>query len=170
MVQQWAGAEDCFPCCSQQVSSCCLLLGANGSLGKAGSLVISTTTQVETPPAPLQLIAASHAVKSAGPWKSSRASARASSCSSGSAWICAVVASLRGPQRRFSWRPSASQSCTARVWRISSRGCRQGEQVQQGVEVGLLAQFLKAEPHHLLIQKHLQRLGGGSEHQVRLSP
>jgi hypothetical protein len=37
---------------------------------------------------------------------------------------------------------------------------RQGEQVEQGVEVGLLAQLFKAEPHHLLIQKHLQRLGG----------
>ena len=34
----------------------------------------------------------------------------------------AVVAALRGPQRRFSWRPSASQSCTALVWRISSQG------------------------------------------------
>ncbi|MEB3360760.1 MAG: hypothetical protein VKI42_01395 [Synechococcaceae cyanobacterium] len=27
-----------------------------------------------------------------------------SSCSSGSAWMRAVVASLRGPQRRLSWR------------------------------------------------------------------
>jgi len=36
----------------------------------------------------------------AGPWKSSRASARVSSCSSGSAWIGVVVASLSGPQRR----------------------------------------------------------------------
>ena len=52
MVQQWAGAEDCFPCCSQQVSSCCLLLGANGSLGKAGSLVISTTSSGRNPTRP----------------------------------------------------------------------------------------------------------------------
>ena len=32
------------------------------------------------------------------------ASARVSSCSSGRAWMRAVVASLRGPQRRLSWR------------------------------------------------------------------
>jgi hypothetical protein len=36
---------------------------------------------------------ANHAVRSSGPWKSSRASARASSCSSGRDWMRAVVAS-----------------------------------------------------------------------------
>jgi hypothetical protein len=90
-----------------------------------------------------EVLAVSQADRSAGLWKSSRATpaekaaptARASSCSSGRAWIWAVLASERGPQRRLrrrrvtlaspraspSWRPlaspSASQSCTARVWR-----------------------------------------------------
>jgi hypothetical protein len=47
---------------------------------------------------------ASQAMRSSAPWKSSRASARDSSCSSGRDWMRAVVASLRGPQRRASWR------------------------------------------------------------------
>jgi len=51
-----------------------------------------------------QLWAACQAVRSAGPWKSRSASANASSCSSGSASMRAVVASLRGPQRRASRR------------------------------------------------------------------
>ena len=76
------------------------------------------------------------AARSSAPWKSSRAPARDSSCSRGRDLMRAVVASLSGPQRRVrrrrvqpaspswrpSWRPSSSQSCTARVWRISSRG------------------------------------------------
>ena len=41
-------------------------------------------------------MAASQVARSVGPWKSSRASARASSCSSGSAWIWAVVAASEG--------------------------------------------------------------------------
>ena len=51
---------------------------------------------------PQPLCSSSQAVRSVGPLKSSNASARDSSCSSGSAWISAVVASLRGPQRRLS--------------------------------------------------------------------
>ena len=46
--------------------------------------------------------AASHAARSAGPVKSSSASAKASSCCSGRAWMRAMVASLKGPQRRLS--------------------------------------------------------------------
>ena len=63
-------------------------------------------------------LAASQAASSAGPW------------------IWAVVAAVRGPQRRLrgrrvtleasawrpSWRPAGSQSCAARVWRSSSFG------------------------------------------------
>ena len=60
--------------------------------------------------APAQALVASQADRSAWPWKSSRATpeekasptARASSCSSGSAWIWAVVTPARGPQRRLS--------------------------------------------------------------------
>ena len=48
-----------------------------------------------------QPFSASQAARSAGPWKSSRASARASNFSTGRAWIWAVVVSLKGPQRRL---------------------------------------------------------------------
>ena len=51
---------------------------------------------------PQPLCSSSQAARSAGPLKSSNASARDSSCSSGSAWMRAVVASIRGPQRRLS--------------------------------------------------------------------
>jgi hypothetical protein len=49
----------------------------------------------------VQVLAASQDARSAGPWKSSRASARASNVSTGRAWIWAVLASLKGPQRRL---------------------------------------------------------------------
>ena len=48
----------------------------------------------------IQLLAASQAARSAGPWKSSRAS----NLSTGKAWIWVVVAPVRRPQRRLSWR------------------------------------------------------------------
>ena len=35
-----------------------------------------------------------------------------------------------------------------------------GEQIEQGIQVGLLAELFHAEKHHLLLLKQLQRLGG----------
>ena len=73
----------------------------------------------------VQALVASQADRSAGPWKSSRASANASSCSSGSAGIWAVVASLMRPQRGcvssdrdcLPWRrSSAKQPCHAQIF------------------------------------------------------
>ncbi len=62
-----------------------------GCVGDAKSGRSKTTLEVL-----LQLLAASQADRSAGHWKSSRASANDSSCSSGRAWIWTVVASLKG--------------------------------------------------------------------------
>ncbi len=95
--------------------------------------------------APLpQALAASQVARSAGPVKSSRASAKASSCSRGRALIWAVVASVRGPQRRLSWRRVIDLLLLA-------GGLPQGEFVQQEGEIRLPAQGLKVL--HLRLQR-----------------
>ena len=87
--------------------------------------------------------------------------AKASYLSTGKAWIWAVVASERGPQRRLRRRRVILAASRASPFcRPSCRPHRQGEQVQQRIEIRLLAQLLQVEPHHLLLQEHLQRLGG----------
>ena len=87
--------------------------------------------------------------------------AKASNLSTGKAWIWAVVASERGPQRRLRRRRVILAASRASPFcRPSCRPHRQGEQVQQRIEIRLLAQLLQVEPHHLLLQEHLQRLGG----------
>ena len=70
---------------------------------------------------------------------------------------------------------AASQPCTARVWRISSRGMPAITMICSSVSSGnrctnicittvsrsgLLAQLLQVEPHHLLIQEQPYRRGG----------
>ncbi len=73
----------------------CKWWGAGGSVGSR--------------PGALKALASSQVVR---PWKSSRASARAFSCSR--IWV--VVASLRGPQRRLSRRKLTDSSSP---WRLS---------------------------------------------------
>ncbi len=58
--------------------------------------------------------------------------------------------------------------------KLALRSHRQGEQIQKRIELGPAAELLKVQPHHLLLQEHLQRLGGaeleaavGRDHQHR---
>ena len=75
--------------------------------------------------APLQALAASQAVRSAGPWESSKASARASSCSSGRVWIWAVGLLRGGRSGGLVGGPQPANPVPPWYGGFLRRGCRQ---------------------------------------------
>jgi len=106
--------------------------GRRGKRGQGLSMPIKASRTTAQRAHEVQLpCLTSQAARSAGPLKCRSASVSASSWSSGRALMLAVVASLRGPHTRLSWRsaslasprasprasPSAIQSWARRVWR-----------------------------------------------------